>query len=245
MNTTPPSAACDWLVFAAHPDDAELGMGGTLLKARDRGLDVVLVDWTRGELGTRGNAETRAAEAQAASGLLGLRERLNLDLGDGYFEGTPELLHTLVRCIRRFRPRVIWGNAVSDRHPDHGRASSLLGRAVFMSGLLKVRTDWEGESQEPWATPLLAHYIQDHYHAPSYVTNISEHWQAKTELLACYASQFHQEGSREPVTPISRPDFLPFIEARAREMGRLIGAEFGEGFIMARPLCQRDMPYLL
>jgi len=245
MNPKPLTPACDWLVFAAHPDDAELGMGGTLLKARDRGFDVVMVDWTRGDLGTRGTAETRAAEALAASRLLGLRERLNLDLGDGYFEGTPELLHTLVRCIRRFRPRVVWGNAVSDRHPDHGRASALLGRAVFLSGLLKVRTDWEGENQEPWAPHLVAHYIQDHYHAPSYVTSISEQWQAKTELLACYASQFHQEGSSEPVTPISRPDFLPFIEARAREMGRLIGAEFGEGFIMARPLCQRDMPYLL
>ncbi|NBW33159.1 MAG: bacillithiol biosynthesis deacetylase BshB1 [Cytophagia bacterium] len=245
MNPKPLTSACDWLVFAAHPDDAELGMGGTLLKARDRGLDVVMVDWTRGELGTRGTAETRAAEAQAASNLLGLKERINLDLGDGTFEGTPELLQTLVGCLRRFRPKVVWGNAVSDRHPDHGRASALLGRAVFLSGLLKFRTDWEGESQEPWSPALLAFYIQDHYHKPDYVTNISDYWQAKAGLLSCYSSQFHQEGSTEPVTPISRPDFLPFIEARAREMGRLIGEEFGEGFVMSRPLGQRDLPFLI
>ena len=241
-NTHP---ACDWLVFAAHPDDAELGMGGTLLKAKNRGFEVVVVDWTRGELGTRGNAETRALEAQAASQLMGLRERLNLDLGDGYFEGTPEVLHALVRCLRRFRPRVVWGNAISDRHPDHGRAASLLSRAVFLSGLPKVHTEWEGQVQDPWSTPLLLHYIQDHYHTPNYVTDITDFWEAKTELLACYASQFHREGSNEPVTPIARPDFLPFVEARAREMGRLVGVEKGEGFVLSRPLTHRDTPYLL
>ncbi|MBM3911653.1 MAG: bacillithiol biosynthesis deacetylase BshB1 [Sphingomonadales bacterium] len=239
------NAGCDWLVMAAHPDDAELGMGGTMLKAVAQGLRVVVVDWTRGELGTRGTAELRMHEAAMAAKKIGLADRAQLDLGDGYFEENRELLHRLIEVIRRYRPKVIWGNAVSDRHPDHGRASGILRRAVFMSALPKVQTEWNGKNQDPWRVSLLGFYIQDHYHKPDLVVDITPFAQDKEELLRCFGSQFHKEGSSELMTPIARPDFLPFVEARSREMGRWIGVEFGEGFLLDRPCSVTDLGLLV
>lgn len=238
-------AGCDWLVMAAHPDDAELGMGGSMLKAAAQGLRVVVVDWTRGELGTRGSAELRMQEAAMAAKKIGLFDRAQLDLGDGYFEENRELLHRLIEIIRRYRPKVIWGNSVSDRHPDHGRASGILRRAVFMSALPKIQTEWKGKGQDPWRTPLLGFYIQDHYHKPDIVVDITPFAQDKEELLRCFGSQFYKEGSLEEMTPIARPDFLPFVEARSREMGRWIGVEFGEGFLLDRPLSIKDLDLLV
>jgi len=236
---------CDWLVMAAHPDDAELGMGGSMLKAVAQGLRVVVVDWTRGELGTRGNAELRMQEAEQAARKLGLADRVQLDLGDGYFEGNREVLHRLMEVIRTYRPKVIWGNVVSDRHPDHGRASGILRRAVFMSALPKVQTRVNGLEQEPWQVPLLGFYIQDHYHRPDLVIDITSYARAKEELLQCFGSQFYKDGSHEPITPIARPDFLPFVGARSREMGRWIGVEFGEGFLLDRPCSVADLGLLV
>jgi bacillithiol biosynthesis deacetylase BshB1 len=242
--------ACDWLVFGAHPDDAELGMGGTILKAVQAGRSVVVVDWTRGELGTRGDGDLRVREASEAAAFMGLKERVQLDLGDGYFEGDRKVLDLLVRTIRRYRPSVVWGNTLSDRHPDHGRAAAILRRAVFMAGLPKVLASEANSSPEfahltAWRPQLLGFYIQDHYRVPHLVVDITAQGKAKMELLACYSSQFYQAASTEPETPISRQDFLPFVEARSREMGRLIGVELGEGFVLDRPLSQRDMALLV
>ncbi len=238
-------AGCDWLVMAAHPDDAELGMGGSMLKAVARGLSVVIVDWTRGELGTRGNAELRMQEAAMAAKKIGLADRIQLDLGDGYFEENRELIDRLIEVIRQYQPKVIWGNAVSDRHPDHGRASGILRRAVFMSALPKIQTELNGKRQEPWRVSLLGFYIQDHYHRPDLVVDITQYSKDKEGLLLCFGSQFYRDGSSEPITPIARPDFLPFVEARSREMGRWIGVEFGEGFLLDRPCSVADLGLLV
>lgn len=245
QNVVSGGVSCDWLVMAAHPDDAELGMGGSMLKAVAQGLGVVVVDWTQGELGTRGHAELRLKEAEQATRFLSLNHRVQLDLGDGYFEENQRVLHRLIEVIREYRPRVVWGNAISDRHPDHGRASQILRRAVFMSALPKVHTTSDGVEQEPWRVPLLGFYIQDHYHKPDLVVDITDYAHAKKELLACFGSQFHRDNSPEPVTPIARPDFLPFVEARSREMGRWIGVEFGEGFVLDRPCCAADLGLLV
>lgn len=240
-----PSSGCDWLIMAAHPDDAELGMGGTMLKATDLGFRLVVADWTRGELGTRGSPEHRFQEAQRAAAQIGLKDRVQLDLGDGYFEESDQVLNRVIEVIRTYRPKVVWGNAISDRHPDHGRASGILRRAVFMSALPKVHTEAEGVKQDPWRVDLLGFYIQDHYHRPDLVVDITPYAPSKEALLRCFGSQFHQEGSSEPETPISRPDFLSFVEARAREMGRWIGVEFGEGFLLDRPWSVTDMGLLV
>jgi bacillithiol biosynthesis deacetylase BshB1 len=237
--------SCDWLVMAAHPDDAELGMGGSMLKAVAQGLAVVVVDWTRGELGTRGNAELRMQEAEQAARFMSLTDRVQLDLGDGYFEENHLVLHRLIELIRTYRPRVVWGNAISDRHPDHGRASQILRRAVFMSALPKIQTTVRGLEQESWRVPLLGFYIQDHYQRPDLVLDITPYAVAKKELIAIYNSQFYREGSQEPATPIARADFLPFVEARSREMGRWIGVEFGEGFVLDRPCSVADLGLLV
>ena len=224
----------DILVIAAHPDDAELGCGGTIVKHTSLGHKVGIVDLTQGELGTRGNVETRKAEAAASAEILRLAVRENLGLPDGFFRNGREHQLAVVRAIRKFQPDIVLANAIYDRHPDHARASDLAFDACFLSGLVKVETDQDGQQQHPWRPRFVYHYIQSQFIKPDFVVDISAFWEKKMEAVAAYKTQFHNPASTEPETYISRPGFLRMLHARATELGQGIGVEYGEGFTVRR-----------
>ena len=225
----------DILVFAAHPDDAELGCGGTIAKHTGLGDKVGIVDLTRGELGTRGTAETRAAEAAQSAKILGVAARENLQLRDGFFQNDPESQVSLVRAIRKFQPRVILANAVYDRHIDHGKGASLAYDAAFLSGLVKIETiDDQGNKQKPWRPEAVYHFVQSQFIKPDFVIDISAQWETKMKAVRAFSSQFFNPGSKEPETYISKPGFLKMLEARGIEYGHAIGVDYGEGFTVRR-----------
>jgi len=229
----------DILVLAAHPDDAEISCGGTIAKHIALGKKVGVVDLTRGELGTRGTAEIRDEEAAASSKILGLSVRENLRLRDGFFTNSEEEKLKIVAAIRKYQPEIILANAVSDRHPDHGRAAQLISDATFLSGLAKVETTLEGNpdsyrEQNAWRPKAVYHYIQSLYIKPDFVVDVSDFWEKKIEALRAFKSQFYDPNSNEPETFISNPGFLKLIEARGHELGYIIGAKYGEGFTVQR-----------
>lgn len=225
----------DILCITAHPDDVEISMAGTVLHHIALGHRVGLVDLTAGELGTRGTPEVRAREANAASQVLGTAFRYQLGLPDGFFRSDRESLYRVIQAVRSHRPRLVLTNAVEDRHPDHGRGAALVAEACFLSGLRKVITSHEGKEQAAWRPTTVLHAVQDHYLRPDLVIDITPFWSRKMEALLCFKSQFHDPSSTEPSSPIAREDFLPYLEGRAREMGRHIMTTYGEGFTVARP----------
>lgn len=231
----------DLLCITAHPDDVEISCAGTVARHVALGRSVGLVELTVGELGTRGTPELRRQEAEAARSVLGAAFRYQLDLPDGFFRADRDQLVKVVSAIRRHRPRVLITNAVRDRHPDHGRAAELVTEAAFLSGLRKVETTFHGAAQEAHRPLTVLHMVQDRWIDPDLVVDITPYWERKAKALGCFRSQFHDPASTEPVSPISRPDFLPLLEGRAREMGRLIWATYGEGFTTARPAGVRDL----
>jgi len=226
----------DVLVFAVHPDDAELGCSGTILKMVAEGKKVGIIDLTRGELGSRGNAEIRAKEAAKAADILGLSARENLGFRDGFFVHDEAHQLAIIKVIRKYRPEIIFANAPSDRHPDHGRSSKLVRDAAFLSGLRRIETLHEGIAQEHWRPKRTFFYIQDYYLTPSFVVDISPYFEGKIASIRAYTSQFYNPESDEPQTYISSLAFWNFIEARARHVGHLVGVDFGEGFISETPL---------
>ncbi|AIZ65153.1 GlcNAc-PI de-N-acetylase [Hymenobacter sp. DG25B] len=236
----------DILAFGAHPDDVEMSCSGTLLAAAAVGRKIGIVDFTRGELGTRGTPATRAAEAEVASKILGLSVRENLGLPDGFFRNDREHQLPVIAAIRRYRPEVVLCNAIHDRHPDHGRGAQLASEACFLSGLRMIETlGDDGLPQPEWRPRVVYHYIQDRQIAPDFVVDITEFWPKKWESIKAYRTQFHDPESTEPTTYLSTPVFSNFMEARAREFGHMIGAEFGEGFTRERPLGVRDVMELI
>ncbi len=221
----------DILVLPVHPDDAELGCSGTILKEVALGKKVGIVDLTRGELGTRGTPEIRAKEAEASSTILGLAVRGNLAIPDGFFENSKEYQLKVITAIRKYQPEIIITNAYHDRHPDHGRASKLVEDAVFLSGLRKIETLDAGNSQDAWRPKLLLHFIQDNYIHPDIVIDVTAYWGKKVDSINAFSSQFfNPEWEGEPQTYISSPEFIAVIEARAREFGKSIGVKYAEGF---------------
>ncbi|MAX79525.1 MAG: bacillithiol biosynthesis deacetylase BshB1 [Crocinitomicaceae bacterium] len=235
----------DILVLAAHPDDAELGCSGTILKHIKQGKKVGVVDFTRGELGTRGSAEIRDQEAADSSKILGLSARHNLRMADGFFEYTKENQLLIIEQVRRFQPDVILINAENDRHPDHGKASKLASDAIFLSGLRKVPTTWEGQEQEAWRPKSIYRYIQDYYVTPDLVVDVTDEWETKMKSVMAFKTQFYDPESDEPESPISSKEFLQQIEGRAIQYGRLIGAKYGEGFTTQRPVGVHNLLDLL
>lgn len=238
----------DILVFAAHPDDAELACSGTILKHIQLGKKVAIVDLTAGELGTRGTAEIRAEESTEATKLLGLTARYNAGFADGFFESDKEHCLVLAKYIRHFQPEIVLCNAILDRHPDHGNASELASRACFLSGLRKIDTSWEGENQEAWRPKNVYHYIQDRYIEPDFIVDISAHWDRKLACVQAFKSQFYSPGTtenNEPQTYISGKSFLLSIESRARQFGHAIGVEYGEGFTKEKQIGVTDLFDLL
>ncbi len=222
------------LAIAAHPDDAELSCSGTLMKHIANGDKVAIVDLTRGELGTRGSAELRDKEASAASEIMGISYRENLGMADGFFEVNRSHILPLITQIRRFQPDIILANAVSDRHPDHGRGAKLTTEACFYAGLIKIKTEYRGASQAAWRPKAVYHYIQDRYIHPDFVVDITPFWERKVEAIMAFGSQFYNPESKEPISPIATKDFKDFLEGRARQFGREANCTFGEGFTVER-----------
>jgi bacillithiol biosynthesis deacetylase BshB1 len=221
----------DILAFAVHPDDAELSCSGTLLKHKSQGKKIGIIDLTRGELGSRGTAETRDSEAKESAKILGLDVRENLRMRDGFFKNDEEHQLQIITKIRQYQPEIILINALHDRHPDHGKASLLLCDSAFLSGLPKINTTLNGEAQSAWRPRLILQYIQDAYIQPDILVDISEFWDTKMKSIKAYKTQFfNPDVDEEHETYISSPEFVHVIEARAREFGKHIGAVFAEGF---------------
>jgi N-acetylglucosamine malate deacetylase 1 len=239
------SMKLDILAFAAHPDDVELAASGTLLAHIALGKKVGIVDLTRGELGTRGSADLRDKEAAASSQVLGIHVRENLRMRDGFFVKDETHLLKVIEVIRKYQPEIVLANSEFDRHIDHGRAGDLVHDACFLSGLRKIETMHKGLDQEAWRPKAVYHYIQDYYTRPDVVFDITPFYDKKIESIKAFSSQFFSAGSAEPVTPISTEDFWKFLEARARELGRLINCTYAEGFTVKRPIGSADLTVLL
>lgn len=226
----------DILAIGAHPDDVELGCGGTIAKEVAQGKKVGIIDLTRGELGTRGTAETRDEEANNAAKILGVLLRINMEFADGFFLNDKKHQLEIIKMIRKYRPEIVICNAVDDRHIDHGKGSKLVSDACFLSGLLKVDTKIEDDDswQEPWRPKQVYHYIQWKNLEPDLAMDISGFIDKKMEAVLAYKTQFYNENSKEPETPISSKNFTDSIVYRARDLGRLVGVEYAEGFTVER-----------
>lgn len=235
----------DILAFAAHPDDIELACSGTLIQHIKNGSKVGIIDLTEGELGSRGSRELRYKEAAKASSIIGNVVRENLNLGDGFFEINELSLIKVVEMIRKYKPEIVLCNAISDRHPDHGRGSELVKRAAFLSGLIRIETSIEGNAQEKWRPKQVFHYIQDEYIEPDFVIDITEEMKPKMESILAYSSQFFNPNSTEPQTPISSQDFMDFLDGRARQFGRIIGSKYGEGFTSSQAIKVKSLKDIL
>lgn len=234
----------DILAFGAHPDDIELSCSGTLLRYKDAGYTVGVIDLTEGELGTHGDRETRRQEAEKATRILGLNVRANLNLGDGWFEINQDNKLAVVSAIRAFRPEIVLANAIRDRHPDHGRGASLVKDAFFLAGLPKVITQRNGVQQDAWRPKHLYNYIQSSHITPDFVVDVSNYQKLKMQSILAYKTQFFDSDSVKQETFISSKRFLDFIDARGREMGGAINVTYGEGFTSANPIAY-DLSSLL
>jgi len=224
----------DILVFGSHPDDAELGAGGTIAKEVAKGKKIGIVDLTRGELGTRGSAEIRDMEAMEAAKVLQVAVRENLRFRDGFFSNDEAHQLEVIKMIRKYTPKIVLCNAVEDRHIDHGKGSNLVSDSCFLSGLVKVNTQLEGKDQEPWRPKVVYHYIQWKNSTPDFVVDISGFMDKKVAAILAYGSQFHDPASREPETPISSSTFIESVKYRAQDLGRLVGKDYAEGFTVER-----------
>ncbi|KAF0151408.1 MAG: lmbe family protein [Ignavibacteria bacterium] len=220
----------DVLIFAAHPDDAELSMGGTIAKLSKLGLTVGVIDLTKGELGTRGTEETRKREADKAAEILSLAHRENLGLKDGSIKFNDDYLKRIIIKIRKHKPKLLFAPYFNDRHPDHIGASQLVKEAFFFSGLHKIETEENNRPQIPFRPQKLFYYMQTYEFKPSFIFDISETFETKMQAVLTYDTQFHQPESKEPETFISQPIFIQFIEARAKYFGFKIGKQYGEAF---------------
>jgi bacillithiol biosynthesis deacetylase BshB1 len=224
----------DILAFGVHPDDVELSCSGILMKHIAQGYSIGIVDLTEGELGSRGTVETRYEEAKEASRIMGVRERINLRMADGFFQINETNKRSIIRQLRKYRPKIVLCNAVHDRHPDHGRAAKLVAEACFLSGLRKIETEIDGQIQEAHRPSAVYHYVQDVYVKPDFVVDVSPFVERKLEAIHAYKTQFYNPDSTEPETPISGKDFLDFILGKMRQFGRPIGVEYAEGFTVQR-----------
>jgi bacillithiol biosynthesis deacetylase BshB1 len=231
----------DILVIAAHPDDAELGCAGTMLKHISLGKKVGIVDLTRGELGTRGTPAMREEEAANSTKVLGVSARENLDLQDGFFRNDPAAQLKVIQAIRKYKPEIVLANATYDRHPDHGRGAELIHEACFYSGLIKISSTESGKEQEPWRPKAVYHFIQSQFLKPDFIVDVSDFWDKKMDSIRAFKSQFYDPASNEPETYISNAGFLKMIESRGIELGHAIGVRYGEGFTVRRTLGLKNL----
>jgi N-acetylglucosamine malate deacetylase 1 len=238
----------DILAIGVHPDDVELGCSGTLINEIKSGKKAGIVDLTQGELGTRGNIETRYQEAAEAAKIIGVSVRENLKMRDGFFKNDEEHQMKLIQTIRKYQPEIIIGNILNDRHPDHGRAGHLISDACFLSGLSKVETkDENGKAQEKWRPKIVLQYLQDWYHEPNLIIDISDVFEQRMNSIKAYSTQFYtnDSGNKGPQTYISNPGFLEAIVGRARLLGKRIGVQYAEGFISEKNIGIRSLDALV
>ncbi|MDB4094102.1 bacillithiol biosynthesis deacetylase BshB1 [Flavobacteriaceae bacterium] len=226
----------DILAFGAHPDDVELSCGGTIFKEIQNGKTVGIIDLTKGELGTRGTPETRKTEAQNAAKILGVSFRENMNFSDGFIVNDKAHQLEIIKIIRQYQPEIVLCNAVDDRHTDHGKASQLVSDACFLSGLVKIETNFDlsNISQAPWRPKSIYHYIQWKTLDPDFVVDISLQIDQKMAAVLAYATQFYNPNSQDPETPISSKNFVDSIRYRAADLGRLTGVSYAEGFNVER-----------
>lgn len=220
----------DAIVFAAHPDDAELSMGGTICKLTSHNFKVGIIDFTKGELGTRGSAETRQKEAFQAAIVLKAAVRENLDIPDGDIKRNKENLMKVIMAIRKYRPKIVFAPYFNDRHPDHIDASVLVKEAMFSTGLTKVKTFEKEMMQESFRPSKLYYYMQTFTFEPTFIVDITESFNQKMKAVKAYETQFHNPRSVEPETFISRPEFLDYVQSRSQFYGFQIGKHYGEPF---------------
>ncbi len=238
----------DILAIGVHPDDVELGCSGTLINEIKSGKKVGILDLTQGELGSRGTIDTRYEEAAKAAMIIGAHVRENLKMRDGFFRNDEEHQLQLIQAIRKFMPEIVLGNILHDRHPDHGRAGHLISEACFLAGLSKISTkDDRGKEQERWRPSYLLHYIQDWYHEPDLLIDISDIFDQRMKSIEAYSTQFYTTKGeyKGPETYISTPDFLDSVIARARMFGKRIGVKYAEGFISEKTIGIRNLDALI
>ncbi len=226
----------DILAFGAHPDDVELGAGGTIALEVANGKKVGIIDLTRGELGSRGNADIRDKEAIESARILGVEMRMNLGLRDGFFLDNEVNQLEIIKWIRYFQPEVVLCNVINDRHTDHGKASKLVSTACFLAGLRKIETVYDSIAQKEWRPNAIYHYIQDYYHKPDFVVDVENFLDQKLSAIGAFKSQFYSmdQDQNEPQTLISTKAFMDFVMARGLDFGRPINSKFGEGFLIER-----------
>jgi len=234
----------DILAFGAHPDDVELGCGATIAKEISLGKKIGIVDLTRGELGTRGSADLRDEEAKKSAEILGVSIRENLGFSDGFFKNDKEHQLAIIKMIRKYRPEIVLCNAIDDRHIDHGKGSKLVSDACFLSGLLKIETKVNDKLQEKWRPNNVYHYIQWKNINPDFVVDVTGFIEKKVDSILAYSSQFFDPKSNEPETPITSKNFLDSITYRAKDLGRIIGVEYAEGFTSERFVAVKNLDKL-
>ena len=238
----------DILAIGVHPDDVELGCSGTLINEIKRGKKAGVLDLTQGELGSRGTVEIRYEEAAKAAMIMGVHLRENLKMKDGFFKNDEEHQRKLIVAIRKYQPEIVITNSLDDRHPDHGRAGKLTSDSCYLAGLRKVKTtDENGYDQDPWRPKYVFHYIQDRYHEPDFVIDITDVFEQRMEAIKAYTTQFYNPDNEDdgPQTYISTPEFLESVVARARVIGKKIGVKYGEGFNSEKRLGIRDFDSLV
>lgn len=226
----------DILAIGAHPDDIELSCGATVAKMVKAGRRVALLDLTQGELGTRGNREVRAREAEEAAGIMGIADRRSLDIPDGDIEVSPANARKVIEVIRELRPSMLIIPHSEERHPDHVRAHRLCKEAWFYAGLKNIPTTTGGGPQQPFRPDVYFEFMQWYEFAPSFIVDVTETWETKMKAIRAFASQFHDPSSKEPATKLSQPGFLDLIETRGRYYGERIGARYGEPFFSISPV---------
>lgn len=247
----PDAPTLDVLALAAHPDDVELCAGGTVCLLAQQGYDVGIVDFTRGQLGSRGTPELRMEEAQRAAEIIGLTARENLGMMDGDIRNTKAAQRQVIEVVRRYRPDIVLINPPECRHPDHGDASKLSTDALYYSGLQEVETTGpNGNAQEPWRPHHVLHYMQAVSFEPTVVVDVTDVWEQRIDALQAFRSQFHnpdyEAAEDEPETFVSNPDFFEWIESRARTYGYTVGAKYGEPLRYRRgPFGVTDLPAVL
>ena len=227
----------DLLVFGPHLDDLEIGLGGTIARHAAMGLRVGLCDLTAGEMGSNGTIDERLAEAEAAREVLGAAWRVNLRWPDRGIGSSGDHVRHATELVRRVRPRAVALPYWSDRHPDHVTASTVLTDAVFNSGLRRYPA-----SGEPWKPDMTSYYFINESVPPSFVIDVTDHYDAKRRALACHASQFGPRTADAVPTRLTSPLFMKLVESRDAQFGALAGVDFAEGLVVREPVLR---PHLL
>jgi N-acetylglucosamine malate deacetylase 1 len=228
----------DVLIFAAHPDDAELSMGGTIARFTSSGIRTGVIDMTEAELSTRGTTELRRKENKLASEILKIDYRENLGLPDGGLKPVKEYVDLAVAKIREFKPKIIFAPYFNDRHPDHVGAAQIVKEAFFFAGLSRYEIIGNNKSHEAYRPSKLFYFFQTYETEPAFITDISEFYETKMDAVRAYSTQFYNPESLEPETFISKQNFIMFLEARARYYGFKIGRNYGEPFF-----CEEHIEY--